>query len=372
MRKSSSKVPSPGYTTDKPRYPALLRLNAELGFQDAALQVSELAIQVLRETAATAAIGPGAYLEEEFSRRGIPHGTLDFSTARQAFHNAALVQTYAVVDAVLRSLAREYQMHKWIPDFSWNDDSGGVMAPLDVLIAHLPPAGAARLKSAPERALLDYYRLVRVALVHRSDETLSNAAVAWKGISESREHLVSTYKLDAPNAPDKVEFTDFQLLTRSIKFFANVLNDVCDLTIPDIREFLAHKDRYIANVVKAAPKAKQFGVFREHAKARYGLNAKQAASLTQADLEILRRRMQVIEAANMWNQASKQNYRLDCLRTGQFLLTPIVKKKPGTAFHAPEPEGPFDAAEAVHFLQSASAAARGKRPVPSKGARRNS
>lgn len=348
MRKSNLKVPAPGYTTNKPKYPSLIRLNAELGFQDAALQVSELAMQILREQAAVCALGPSAYLSEEFSRRGIPHGTFDLNTAQRVMYDAAIVQTHAVIDGVLRQLAREYQMHKWISGFSWTDGLGNVKSPLEVLLTHLPLSNENRLRQAPECSLIEYYRLLRVSVVHRTDEASKAAHAAFKMLSPQLSYFSKTYKLAAPNKPDAVDFQDFRLFTRSIKYFANLLNDACDLNLQDIRHFLVHKDRQVVSELLPLAKAKQFGALRAYAHMRYGLDPKDVKkTLTQGDLSSLRKRIEVTNALNAYHRLSKPILRMDPSKYGTFIFTEVVKK--GSA-KIEAPSGPFDAEQALAFL----------------------
>lgn len=348
MRRSNSKVPAPGYTTDKPRYPSLIRLNAELGFQDAALQVSELAMQILREQAAVYALGSSAYLSDEFSRRCIPHGTSDLNTAQRVIHDAAIVQTHAVIDGVLRQLAREYQMHKWISGFSWTDGLGNVKSPLEVLLTHLPPSGEYRLRQAPECSLIEYYRLLRVSIVHRTDKASKAAHAAFNLLSPQLSYFSKTYELAAPNKPDAVDFQDFRLFTRSIKYFANLLNDECDLKLHDICHFLVHKDREIVSELLPVSKAKQFGALRAYTHMRYGLDPKDVKkTLSQGDLSSLRKRIEVTNALNAYNRRSKPVLRMDPSRSGTFIFTEIVKK--GSDEIQP-PSGPFDAEQALAFL----------------------
>jgi hypothetical protein len=40
-------------------------------------------------------------------------------------------------------------------------------------------------------------------------------------------YFKDNYGIDAPNAPVKISFNDFMLYTRAIKYFSNILNDIC-------------------------------------------------------------------------------------------------------------------------------------------------
>jgi len=44
---------------------------------------------------------------------------------------------------------------------------------------------------------------------------------------ERLQHFKGCYKLDAPNVPDDINFDDFMIYTRALKYFSNIINDIC-------------------------------------------------------------------------------------------------------------------------------------------------
>jgi hypothetical protein len=85
------------------------------------------------------------------------------------------------------------------------------------------------LIAPPEYKLLEYYRVVRVAGAHVDDKTAEKAAKAFRVLSSADLLHFHTYPqiTQAPNAPGEISFEDFRLYTRSIKYYSNILNDVC-------------------------------------------------------------------------------------------------------------------------------------------------
>jgi hypothetical protein len=232
----------PGYFPTKPLYPQVKALREILGFQDASIQLSALSLEILEETALASPQGPDSYLADAFRRHRIPSGLHGVAAARDLANRSYIVHTYHTADWFFRELGRAYRQFAEIPEDSWRaqDRDGSNLDGLSQLIQNLPPASRDWLNGTPETSLIHYYRLVRHSIIHSSRDTLARAERAYQHlIGDFSEHFTKCYTdLVAPNAPSRLHFHDFRLFTRSLKFYANRVNDACDLTLPRIAKAL--------------------------------------------------------------------------------------------------------------------------------------
>lgn len=333
-QKTPKKVPAPGYETDKPLFPAISKLNEELGLQDSAIQLSEVAIQVLAEQAVSSGKPVREYLSDQFIARNIPNGTHDFTRLKSFSHGTFIVQTYGVIESVLKRLAREYRQHKWIADDKWNskDDDGASLSPLATLIANLPPKDARLVQDKPEVDLFEYYRALRVSIVHPSADTKTKAKASFaklsKHISEV-DYFRTTYARNAPNSPDAVNFEDFRLFTRSFKYLANLLNQACNLSPQEIADYVRCRDAAALKIV-GGHVTKRVAVAQNYAAAVYGPSAKHLVEIDESTIEFMKLRKKLAVAVQGKNGADdKKLWRVAAQRNDQFMLSasPRTKKK---------------------------------------------
>lgn len=333
-QKTPKKVPAPGYKTDKALFPAISKLNEELGLQDSAIQLSEVAIQVLVEQAESSGKPVSDYLRDQFSARKIPHGTHDFDHLKSFSHGSFIVQTYGVIESVLKRLAREYRQHKWITDDKWNSkgDDGDSLSPLATLIANLPPKEARLVQDKPEVDLFEYYRALRVSVVHPSPDTKAKAKAAFAKLSKhitEGDYFRKTYERNAPNSPEAVNFEDFRLFTRSFKYLANLLNQACNLRPQEIADYVRCRDATALKVL-AGQAAKRVAAARNHATAVYGPRAKGLVEIDESTVEFLKLRKRLAAAVQEKNaDDDKKRWRVAAQRDDRFVLSVSPRKKKG-------------------------------------------
>jgi len=107
---------------------------------------------------------------------------------------------------------------------------GGVaLHPLEQLCYNCTPVEQLKLTKPPEFRLVEYYRRIRIASVHIGSSTAQDADTAFSSLTAAdHQHFQQyAYLLDAPNAPSLLTFQDFKLYTRAIKYYINIVNDVC-------------------------------------------------------------------------------------------------------------------------------------------------
>ena len=220
-------VPFPSYTTSKPFIPALNSLFVGLGEQDACIQLQEVAVIHLEKSALAMNAQMADYLKLLYISNNVPQGTYSFSELRAQIYSSFISATYAIFESSLKDCIAAYKAKNQVAN--WIAQSGG--ANLDPLnqILHNCSAAEKAILSVPEKSLFDYYRKVRVAGNHISTSTATNAAAAFAALTAAEIAHFQGYSsiLGAPHSPDTLTFHDFRLYTRAIKYYANLLNEVC-------------------------------------------------------------------------------------------------------------------------------------------------
>ncbi len=226
----SKAIPLPGYKTTKPAVPVLKAMFRDLGAQDACIQLQELCISYMENSAVATKAPVDAFLRLLYQGNGIPHGTYSFQELRELSSKSHLVLTYAIFEKTLEELIRYVKSAKPSLAASWTSKtpSGGGMPPLVELVSNLPLPVQNPLVSAPEYRLFEYYRAVRVASSHLKSSTATQANTAFGALSPSdMQHFAACYQLQAPNPPSALAFADFHLFTRAIKYYSRLLNEAC-------------------------------------------------------------------------------------------------------------------------------------------------
>jgi hypothetical protein len=226
----SKAVPEPGYITTKPLLAPIDSMFSDLGRQDACIQLQELSIRHLIDTVQGTGNPVGEFLKPLYASYGIPHGTYELDELKELVAKSYLVLTYSQLEKMLRGVIGHYKsanpalVSTWVVK-NFKDER---YSALQELHANLPGAASKRLKDCPEFALLEYYRVVRVANSHVKDATLSRADTEFTRLTtKQRDHYASCYSLAAPNSPSQISFEDFRLFTRAIKYFARLINEEC-------------------------------------------------------------------------------------------------------------------------------------------------
>jgi hypothetical protein len=199
----------------------------DLGSQDACVQLQELAIRHLETDANAQGELSGEFLMEAFADYRISHGTYDFRLLRVLSATSYVVLTHAVFDGAVRQIIQDVKRNGGGRSAQWKSTTrdGKTMPALDELIVNLMPSASKPLRAAPERELFNYYRVLRIANAHPGAKSDRRASEAYDAIDASK--FRQDYSLLAPNPPDKIAYDDFMLYTRSIKYYARLLNEAC-------------------------------------------------------------------------------------------------------------------------------------------------
>ena len=225
-RKSGKK---PGYFNEKPLLKSVRNIRETLGHQDACIQTNHVATLFLEELAIKSG-NKDDFVKNLCHKYKVSLGTKDFDIFKDVQYKSYILQTYNLVEPLLKGLINEF---KYYNDFkgTWKTkDDNKNLDPLNQLIANLGKEKSDKIKSYPEYYLLDYYRLIRNSIVHLQedeDEHVKTAFYYTKYLNEKKDHFFANYSTEAPNEPDNILFSDFILYTRVLKYFSNILNDIC-------------------------------------------------------------------------------------------------------------------------------------------------
>lgn len=223
-------VPHPGYTSSKALIAPISLMYKELGDQDACVQLQELSVSHLQKCASDRGESVRDFLRNLYAANSIPHGTHSFEQMRSVASTSYLLVTYSLFEKMIKGCIREYRGRYPEVESTWTDRvDGEQLAPLQRLSHNALTMHKRQLMAPPEFKLLEYYRVVRVAGTHVDEKTAEKAERAFRAMSQEDLHHFRAYPqiTQAPNPPNSLSFEDFRLYTRAIKYYSNVLNDIC-------------------------------------------------------------------------------------------------------------------------------------------------
>lgn len=206
-----------------------------MGLQDSGIQSIELALKHLHASAETAPEGSSQFVANLARRHKIIVGWNDVSQANPLSPSMYIVQTHGTANQCWLDVVRDIRRYNSIQDEAWKQHSGN--SQLDAFGQLLSNCDA-DLAQFPETQLFEYYRLSRNWLVHGSARSLKLAQDVYDQLDVS--HFSLAYSI-SPNRPEQLAYSDFQLYTRSMKYFSNCINDAWPLQYADIaREMCNH------------------------------------------------------------------------------------------------------------------------------------
>jgi hypothetical protein len=225
------KIPPPNYVTKKPVYPALKNLRQLSGEQDTFINLSEVALRLFEEIM-KAGKDPSAFVNAICVHLNVNSSLgVDWNEVRANGHRFALTQVMTVAEAFLKRLAQEYRLYKGIT-MEWHKQvNGEQLDALDVLTENLGAAAKASARKYPEYHLIQYYGDVRNRTIHRTKKKTD--AELNRLLGNHEKHFQDAYST-VPSPFEEIDYDDSLLLTRAVKYYANILNDLCDLRPKEI------------------------------------------------------------------------------------------------------------------------------------------
>jgi len=219
----------PGYFNQKPLIKAISDVKFSIGLQDSCIQTNQAAILFLEEQAKKS-LDQEEFIKSLCAKFKISLGTRDLEYFKTIQYKSYILQTYNFVEPFFKELNAAYRHYNNF-EGNWKiKDGDKSLDPFNQLIENLDTSLKNKIKSYPEYYLLDYYRLIRNSIVHLQedeDQHKKTSKYFSEYLVDKLFHFKENYEMNAPNEPDKIIFDDFMLYTRAIKYFSNILNDIC-------------------------------------------------------------------------------------------------------------------------------------------------
>lgn len=230
-------VPLPGYTSQRPLYPAVRRINVVGGMHDTLVNLVEVALGHF-EADMKEADDPAAFVKSVCKSLGINTSLgVKWNDLRGHVHRLAIVQVIGTADEFVRELTQEYRYFREIENRPLlNHVQGKQLDALAMLIENLPDNEKRRAQECPEFALWQYFRMVRNRVVHGDRSEVTDRKLAAEHARLLKDHGLHFKRCYdwQPSAFGQIVYKDFFMFTRAVKYYAKILNDVCDLRPEDI------------------------------------------------------------------------------------------------------------------------------------------
>lgn len=219
--------------------PAFTDMLATLGSQDTNLNLDEVALRFF-ERIAEIGENKTEFVNATCAHMGVNTSLrVPWAVFRRNGHQFAIAQTMAVADSFYRRLGREYRAYNQLEISEWKSQvHGEQLDALNALAENLRDGKMVR--ALPEFALIQYYRMVRNRVIHRSGKDTEKPLSTLLALHE--KHLRDCYQT-IPSKFEDICYDDFILLTRAIKYSARVLNQACALTPQQILAFHLSRSR---------------------------------------------------------------------------------------------------------------------------------
>lgn len=231
-------IPKPGYFNKKPLLPVISSLRLTVGLQDSCIQTNQASILFFEEQAASSD-DKEKFIKDTCQKFRISLGTSDMDFFKKIQYKSYILQTYNLMEPFFKELNRTYRYYNNFKG-DWKSKNGDKnLDPFNQLAENIGISKKAALKACPEYFLLDYYRLVRNSIVHlqeSEDEHKKTLKYYNDHIKHHSPYFKENYEMSAPNEPDDISFQDFMLYTRAVKYYSNILNDIC---FPDADVFVS-------------------------------------------------------------------------------------------------------------------------------------
>lgn len=220
------------------RFKSVFQLKRELGEYDAIVQVNEIAMRNFIE----AGLESGSlekYIGEQSLKYGIRtnHINTEIIQNRLSLKYVASVQQYA--EYFYHLFRKEYE-ELFDTQINIGDIEGTL---LDKIIEKLPYDTGQLIKSVGEinYLIISYYRKIRNKYSHYFKVSESQIEKDFEILSQRKEEIATKFQInDAPNKYSELNFNDFMLFTRALKYFSQ---NLCDYINPDDVVFVEYLER---------------------------------------------------------------------------------------------------------------------------------
>jgi len=256
---------APEYFTNKPQFKIIRELRKTLGFYDSIPTTIELVIDDYEDKCQIKGVTPENELNtlaKNFIVKN--HNIQSLDSSHQHIYNFYIIAVFNVADPFFRDMKK--LMIKLNSIQNWKTKSGKKdLDAFNQVIENCKSKDRSILKSKPEFHLINYFRLHRNSVVHRvfkKEKQFSESDKYYdKYVLPNINYYKTTYNLNAPNKSDSINFHDFLIYTRAIKYYNNLVNDACfNLTESNLVDFAlgdAALTKKLKGFDKASDKKKQ-------------------------------------------------------------------------------------------------------------------
>ncbi|AZA48505.1 hypothetical protein EG346_10045 [Chryseobacterium carnipullorum] len=252
----------PGYYNEFPIFRVINLMKKNIGLQDSCLQTNEIAILYLEEQSLESGNNE-IFIKELCSKFKVSLGIRDFEQFKSTLYKSYILQTYNLIEPFFKNINQTYRYYNnFDRDWKTQDDKGKNLDPFNQLLINLPKDKSQELKTYPEYFLFNYYRLVRNSIAHLQDSSNQHERTNEyfnNYIKCNIDFFKDNYEIIAPNSPESINFTDYILYTKSIKYFSNILNDLCFPSIHNL-VILAQKDKNLQSKLNMTKTIKSDGM----------------------------------------------------------------------------------------------------------------
>ncbi len=219
-----------------PLISSIKQLKKTVGLQDSCIQTNQLAILLL-QSKVKSQTDEIQYLKGLFDTHKISQGSIDFDYLQEIQSKIYLLQTYNLIEPLIKAINKELRLlNNFQGSWLYKDDTKN-LDPLNQLVCNFNSAQRKTILQYPEYHLLNYYRLIRNSIVHLQEsdsEDKKTLAYYNQYIKPNLSYFHINYNIKAPNHPKNISYSDFEIYTRAIKYFGNIINDLYFPTLSNL------------------------------------------------------------------------------------------------------------------------------------------
>lgn len=253
----------PGYFIDKPLFQSLKNFRRLLSEQDSCFHTNQVSILFLEEHIKSNGLDNTAFIRELCDKYSISAGHRSWEVTKQLMAKSYIVQTYNLQEIFFKDFNAEYRVYKKVQDWKFSIKESGSTKNLDPysqLLQSMPKEQSKVFENVPESYAIQYYRILRNGIVHKSENSLDKPTEYFaRYIEPNIEYFKNYYKflpegkLPAPNNPQSLSHNDFFIYSRCLKNLINLIVNACHLTVSEIFDFELSNEQFLATMNRYDP-----------------------------------------------------------------------------------------------------------------------
>jgi len=221
------------------RLKAYKQLKSELGVFDAVVEFSELCTRDFIANKPTE-LDFEEYLRSKSQQHGIKVNYVEIDKFNVTMSHSYIVIAYQAFENFIHSSRKENELIKSVK-YEIKTEDGNLLERNLKSIYRIND-----ISSVVNQRLLDifdYYRNVRNKFVHPSSDA-KKVKKAFAKLEANREVIQKTYRLEAPNAFDEIQFDDFNLFTRILKQIGQIISNESEPSTSELANYYMHRNLF--------------------------------------------------------------------------------------------------------------------------------